>query len=643
MSGKLHGIFTPNLVPLSDDGSINERELRRYIDWLIASGVHGLYPNGSTGEFTRFTADERKQIVRIVCEQAAGRVPVLAGAAEANVRETLQACETYAGYGARAVAIVSPFYYKLSPESVYAYYREIALNSPIDVTLYNIPMFASPIDVPTIRRLAEFPRIFGIKDSSGDMAFMMRMIAAVRPIRPDFTFLTGWEAVLVPMLLIGCDGGTNAISGIVPELTRKIYDLTRAGRLDEAMRIQYRMLELFDAMLYSADFPEGFRAAVDLRGFRLAPAASPRARSRRSTLPPCKACCAASSPSLAWSIRPRQVVRREAATWTRIESNRSPPWSCSNCGSGAPFEGTARNELQSLHGERTPMPQAFPRKAFVICGNLPAARGSGRQPARRCLPSCVFLVFTLLWGLSSAACGADLPPSRGLAEVDHARVELRGGFWGPRLKSCREVTVPHALDCLERDGHVTNFDKAAGRFPGPLRGHHAFDSDLHKALEGDADSLQHYDDAKLRQRVEQIVDRILAAQQKDGFLISYFIVQGLDKKWGDLRLEHQMYNAGHFFEMAVEHHRLTGDPKVLEAAKRFADHIDGVLGRASAMTWTGTRRLSWLWSSFFVPAASGATWNWPSSSSTNAVMPTARSENRLIRGPSSSRPIRWNR
>ena len=97
-------------------------------------------------------------------------MPVLAGAAEANVRETIAACETYAGYGARAVAIVSPFYYKLSPESVYAYFREIARNSPIDVTLYNIPMFASPIDVPTIQRLAEFERIVGIKDSSGDLA-----------------------------------------------------------------------------------------------------------------------------------------------------------------------------------------------------------------------------------------------------------------------------------------------------------------------------------------------------------------------------------------------------------------------------------------------------------------------------------------
>ena len=216
MSAKLHGIFTPNVVPLAEDGKHPRAgSCRQYVDWLIASGVHGLYPNGSTGEFTRFTPEERRRIVKIVCQQAAGRVPVLAGAAEANVHETLAACEAYAGYGARAVAIVSPFYYKLSPESVYAYFREIALQQPDRRDALQHPHVASPIDVPTIRRLAEFEPSWD-QGQSGDMAFMMRLIAAVRPVRPDFTFLTGWEAVLVPMLLIGCDGGTNATSGVAP-------------------------------------------------------------------------------------------------------------------------------------------------------------------------------------------------------------------------------------------------------------------------------------------------------------------------------------------------------------------------------------------------------------------------------------------
>ncbi|MEC9092616.1 MAG: dihydrodipicolinate synthase family protein, partial [Planctomycetota bacterium] len=190
-------------------------------------------------------------------------------AAEANTRETIKACERYYELGCRAVAIVSPFYFKLSPDGVFAYFKEIADHSPIDVTLYNIPMFASPIDVPTVQKLVEqCPKIAAIKDSSGDLPNMMRMISAVKSIRPDFSFLTGWEAALMPMLLIGADGGTNATSGIMPEITKKLYDLTRAGEIQQAVDLQYRLLPIFDAMIYSSEFPEGFRAALRLRGFK---------------------------------------------------------------------------------------------------------------------------------------------------------------------------------------------------------------------------------------------------------------------------------------------------------------------------------------------------------------------------------------
>lgn len=281
----LRGIFTPNLVPLDPRDRINEPELRRYTEWLIGKGVHGLYPNGSTGEFLRFTPEERRRIVTVMAEQAAGRVPILAGAAEANARETIHACEYYHGLGVRAVAIVSPYYYRLSPAAVYAYFREIADHSPIDITLYNIPMFASPIDVPTVERLAlECPRVVAIKDSSGDLPHMIRMIQRVRPHRPDFAFLTGWDAALMPMLLVGCDGGTNATSGIVPELTRRLYDLTIQGRLEDARALQYRLVTLFDAMIYSADFPEGFRAALQLRGFEPGAGRQPLSPEQRGDL-----------------------------------------------------------------------------------------------------------------------------------------------------------------------------------------------------------------------------------------------------------------------------------------------------------------------------------------------------------------------
>jgi len=268
-AAKIQGVFTPNIVPLDARGEIDEAELRRYTDWLIDHGVHGLYPNGSTGEFLRFSCEERRRIIAIMADQTRGRVPILAGAAEANLRDTLKACEYYHGLGVRAVAIVAPFYYKLNASAVYSYFKQIGDNTPVDVTLYNIPLFASPIDVPTVQRLSEeCPRIVAIKDSSGDLPHMMRMIQAVRPNRPDFSFLTGWDPAMLPMLLMGCDGATLATSGIVPELTRKLYDLAIAERLDEARPLQFRILRLFDAMLSAGDFPEGFRIGLRQRGIR---------------------------------------------------------------------------------------------------------------------------------------------------------------------------------------------------------------------------------------------------------------------------------------------------------------------------------------------------------------------------------------
>jgi 4-hydroxy-tetrahydrodipicolinate synthase len=192
------------------------------------------------------------------------------------VSETIRACDLYGSLGCRAVAIVAPFYYRLAPDGVFAYFKEIADRVSVDVTLYNIPLFASPIDVATVKRLAqECPRVVGIKDSSGDIPHMMRMISEVRPLRKDFFFMTGWDAALVPMLMIGCDGGTNATSGVVPELTRAIYESCKAGQWDRAMQLQYRLLPLFDAMLSTLEFPEGFRRGARIRGWDLGESRQP--------------------------------------------------------------------------------------------------------------------------------------------------------------------------------------------------------------------------------------------------------------------------------------------------------------------------------------------------------------------------------
>ena len=263
----LTGIWTPTLVPLDAHGRINEAELRRFIDWLIASGVHGLFPNGSTGEFTRFTSEERRLIAAIICDQAQGRVPVIVGCAEPSIDETLKAGEAYRAMGARAVAVVAPFYFPLKPPTVLEYFRQLGTAATIDMLLYNMPLFANPIDLKSIEQLAEMPRIIGIKDSSGDLPFMMRMIGRIRPKRNEFTFFTGWDPLVVPMMLAGATGGVNATSDVAPELLRKMYDVVYGGRSEGGDAASAQVLRLFDRLFMDQNFPDGFRIGAGARGF----------------------------------------------------------------------------------------------------------------------------------------------------------------------------------------------------------------------------------------------------------------------------------------------------------------------------------------------------------------------------------------
>ena len=266
----LKGIFTPNLVPFLDDGRINEGELRRMIGWLIEKGISGLYPNGSTGEFIRLSFEERKRVIQIVAEETRGRVPILAGAAEANLSLILEACRAYADLGCAAVSVTGPYYYKVSQESIEHLFRELARRSPIDIVLYNIPQFSNEISVPVVTRLAlDCPRIVGIKDSSRDFPRFLNTLQAIKPQRPDFSCLMGCEEILFPSLFMGADGGTIATSGVVPEVIMKLYHETLAGHWEEARRIQLKLLDLINAMLFGTNFPEGFRAGMSLRGFNL--------------------------------------------------------------------------------------------------------------------------------------------------------------------------------------------------------------------------------------------------------------------------------------------------------------------------------------------------------------------------------------
>ena len=270
-SRRFSGIFTANIVIYDEQGRIDHGEMERYIAWLIDAGIHGLYPNGSTGEFVRLSSEERRDVVRLIAEVNQGRVPILAGASEANIRDVLRMAEYYADLGADAISLVPPYYYRISDASLYEYFAEIARHSPLDILLYNIPQFTQELPLDTMEQLLGFERIFGTKDSSRDLPRIVNTMDRLRRQRPDYVVLNGCEEILLPSIVMGANGGTTATSGIVPEIIVELYDRAVAGDLERARELQYRLLPLINLMLLGVNFPEGFKTGVAVRGFEAGP------------------------------------------------------------------------------------------------------------------------------------------------------------------------------------------------------------------------------------------------------------------------------------------------------------------------------------------------------------------------------------
>jgi 4-hydroxy-tetrahydrodipicolinate synthase len=265
------GIFCPDIVIFDAAGKINFKEMERYIEWLIQSGIHGLYPNGSTGEFVRLSAAERRDVVKLNVEVNQGRVPILAGASEANIRDVLEMAEYCRSIGADAISLVPPYYYKMSDRSLLQYFAEIAENSPIDILLYNIPQFTQELPLDLMEELLPYERIFGTKDSSRDLPRLINTMHRMRAQRPDYVVLVGCEEILFPSVLMGASGGTIATSGIIPEVIVEIYNKAVAGEIGRARTLQYRILDLINLMLLGVNFPEGFKTGVAVRGFDVGP------------------------------------------------------------------------------------------------------------------------------------------------------------------------------------------------------------------------------------------------------------------------------------------------------------------------------------------------------------------------------------
>ncbi len=178
-----------------------------------------------------------------------------------------------------------------------------------------------------------------------------------------------------------------------------------------------------------------------------------------------------------------------------------------------------------------------------------------------------------------------------LQAVPFDQVTIEDEFWRPRIETNRKVTLPHDIKWCEETGRIDNFAKAGKLMEGEFQGTYFDDSDVYKVLEGAAYTLKQHPDEAIEAKVDEIIDKIAAAQQPDGYLMSYYILTGLDKRWTNLPKMHELYCAGHLFEAAVAYHRATGKDKLLKVACKLADHIDSVFGPGKQLGYPGHQEI----------------------------------------------------
>ncbi|ARS88597.1 dihydrodipicolinate synthase family protein [Natrarchaeobaculum aegyptiacum] len=244
LTDALEGITTPLVTPFDPEtDAVDERALERLVDHLLANDVDGLFPCGTTGEFASLAPEERRLVHEVVVDRADGAIPVLAGAAATSVSEAVAYAEHAAGIGADAAVVTEPYFHGPNDsEGNRRFLEQVADQSPLPVLLYNIPpCTGGSLALETVSALADHENVVGIKDSSGDLTYMLSI---VRESPDDFLVLQGYDALLVPALRMGVDGGLNAGSNVAPATYRELYE--RADE-DHGASIQNAIAPLFDA------------------------------------------------------------------------------------------------------------------------------------------------------------------------------------------------------------------------------------------------------------------------------------------------------------------------------------------------------------------------------------------------------------
>jgi 2-dehydro-3-deoxy-D-pentonate aldolase len=264
----LCGIVPPLVTPLAGRDELDVAGLDRLLDHVLAGGVTGVFVLGTTGEASSLGARLKAELIDRTCQRVAGRVPVLVGVTDNAVVRALETARRAAEAGAAAVVVSTPYYIPLEQAELLAYVRAIVAEQPLPVFLYNIPRLTRTAFEPeTIARLAELPRVVGIKDSSGDLAVLAAMRERVS--RPDWTFLVGPEALLADAVLAGAHGCVGAGSNLEPALLAAVYraaaerDLTRVADLRRRLA---GMDRIYRTSTGQASVIRGLKCALSLRG-----------------------------------------------------------------------------------------------------------------------------------------------------------------------------------------------------------------------------------------------------------------------------------------------------------------------------------------------------------------------------------------
>ena len=260
---RLTGCGTALVTPFTTSGEIDERSLRSFVEWQIASGVHFVVPCGSTGEAATMTTAEHRRVVEITVEQTAGRVPVVAGAASNDTKKAIALSREMESAGATHLLHASPMYNKPPQRGIVAHFRAIADAVSTPIVVYNVPgRTGSNVEAATTLELAEHDNIVAVKEASGNLTQIGEIIRH-RPAR--FSVLSGDDPLTLQVMADGGDGVISVTSNAAPRLVAQLTELCAAGDFAVARSIHHQLAE-WTAAAFIEPNPIPAKAALAMMG-----------------------------------------------------------------------------------------------------------------------------------------------------------------------------------------------------------------------------------------------------------------------------------------------------------------------------------------------------------------------------------------